>query len=436
MADSRDRTSVADTLSLQPEVRWRAGHLTITDPWRWIDPAALALFLNAGLFKADPRLAWAPVDLTLAGLVLIGLLAVRRVVFAREGIPRRIGWFVLWFALLAIPVLWTRWTPYSSEKVARLFTLTLGVALFSPILIRNRDAIWRLLICLASVGALLMLDALRQIVSDPVAYAAQLRLVAASANTIGLGRSVGTLIVVLAVVGARASARRAPLAWGAAGLGTVVLFAAGSRGPIVAAALAALLGVLLASGFTARTAGRLTGLLAVLAAAATVGWTLMPSSSADRLFRFVQYGFSDAAGNQSAADRPRFWADALRYSRSEPGGLGWGAFTQLPISGNSEDRYPHNLWIELALEAGWLASLATLAITLVAFVRAVAFAQSSDGVAGGALAALLLFGMTNASVSGDVNDNRILFALICVTICAPLPGAELDAEVKDERHAG
>jgi O-antigen ligase len=149
----------------------------------------------------------------------------------------------------------------------------------------------------------------------------------------------------------------------------------------------------------------------------------------------VQYGFSDAAGNQSAADRPRFWAGALRYSRSEPGGLGWGAFTQLPISGNSEDRYPHNLWIELALEAGWLASLATLAITLVAFVRAVAFAQSSDGVAGGALAALLLFGMTNASVSGDVNDNRTLFTLICITICASLPGAELDADGKDEYHA-
>ena len=32
---------------------------------RWLPAATFALFIFAGYFKADPRLAWVPIDLTL-----------------------------------------------------------------------------------------------------------------------------------------------------------------------------------------------------------------------------------------------------------------------------------------------------------------------------------------------------------------------------------
>lgn len=419
----------------RPRIQWRVGYIAVADPWRWVDPAALALFLNAGQLKDDPRLAWFPIDLTVASLAFVFLLAGRRVVLLREGIPRRVLWFVALFALLAVPILWTRWTPYSSEKVGRLFTLTMGVVLLAPILIRTREAIQRLLTCVVAISGLILLDSIYQLFTNPAVYAVESRLTTASANTIAVGRAVGMVIVAMAVIGTRTSLRRVLFAWAAAGVGAVTLLASGSRGPAVAAVLATLVGVLVTAGLSGRAATRLGGMLAVLAVAGAVGWTLVPEASATRMLAFAQTGLSDTRENQSATQRTQFWSGSIRYARVDPMGMGWGAFSLLPISGNQQDHWPHDLWIELALEAGWLSMLATLLLCGIALVRAIAFAQSTGDTSGSILTSFIVFATVNASVSGDINSNRILFTLASIACCASLPGVDYEEEESREACA-
>jgi O-antigen ligase len=76
-------------------------------------------------------------------------------------------------------------------------------------------------------------------------------------------------------------------------------------------------------------------------------------------------------------------------------------------------QYPHNLLLEVTLEAGWLAGACTLAILAAALGAAWAVSNLLEGRI---LLAGLGFWIINALVSGDVNDNRPLFTLVSASL--------------------
>jgi O-antigen ligase len=98
-------------------------------------------------------------------------------------------------------------------------------------------------------------------------------------------------------------------------------------------------------------------------------------------------------------------------------GLGIGGFS-VAYAGFDDYRgdYPHNVFLEVGSELGAIGVGALAAMVLWSFVRAQSnmrrAASIDEGYTANALLALLAFSLVNASISGDVNDNRFLFAVM------------------------
>lgn len=361
-----------------------------------------AFFLSAGHFKGDPRLSWLPVDLTLLlGLGTAGLMAAA---FYRDGfrLPRALFWVLLLFTVLAVPLLWTEWHAYANEKVSRFFTLTLLAAVAPLFLFRTTGDLWRFFGALAIPSLILGYDALKSLL---LGGSGAMRLTAFGSNPIAFGRSLGLLFLWVAVLAVERRLKpiiALPLA-GAAGL---LLVASGSRGPLLGA-----IACLAAAGVICYRKDPLL-LLRLTVAGATAGAVLLaglqaaPKESGDRITRLTQ---GELGGSELA--RIDAYQQSWRLIQEHPEGLGWGSFAnQVDQSGNggADRQYPHNLMLEVLLEGGWISGLAVLLMMLAALRRMAALPPATETRN---LLVIFLFFLVNAQVSGDLNDNRLLFAL-------------------------
>ena len=77
--------------------------------------------------------------------------------------------------------------------------------------------------------------------------------------------------------------------------------------------------------------------------------------------------------------------------------------------------YPHNLVLELGAENGLIGVLIFGALIIVTFAIGLTFLKREKGLARVVVRYLLVvccFSLLNAMVSGDINDNRILFTFV------------------------
>jgi len=360
---------------------------------------ALAAFLFAGDLKADPRLAWLPVDLTLlTGGVLCAVLAVR---FLRGARLRSLGGPALvafWFLTFCPGLFQAVPSPYGLQKIATIFTFTLLSALAPLLLVEDDGDRTRLMNALACFCLAITLAGLLGGGQD-----AQ-RLQAFGAGTISLGRAAGLLFAYAAITLA-GDGPLPGLTFGIMALAGITALFSGSRGPILAA-LAVL--VLLFGAGRMRLgpkAARLAGAGGLFLLALGASLSLAPKGSVTRVQAFFQgrYGASES-----------YRADALRASwgliGEAPWGIGWAGFaTRVDPERGTGRQYPHNLLAEVTLESGWICGAATL----LALLTAAAAAWSGTRLPGGrAVFAGTLFYLINAMVSGDVNDNRPLFMFV------------------------
>ena len=154
---------------------------------------ALAAFLFAGDLKADPRLAWLPVDLTLlTGSLLSGVLVLR---WARGARLRSLQPLVLlggWYLTFLPGLAQVAPTDYAFQKVATLGTFTLLSALAPLFLVQDRADLARLANALAYFClAITLAGLLGGVRSDQTVE----RLQAFGAGTISLGRATGFLFI-------------------------------------------------------------------------------------------------------------------------------------------------------------------------------------------------------------------------------------------------
>ncbi|HLN60894.1 MAG TPA: O-antigen ligase family protein [Symbiobacteriaceae bacterium] len=360
-----------------------------------------AAFLSAGQFKGDPRLSWMPVDLTMLLALAVAAVTGYTLVRDRFTFPAPIGWIGLLFSLFAIPLLWTDMHPYAAEKVTYLYTLTLFAAVASLVLFKTTDDLHRLFNALTLIGLVAAFDAARLLLQG----ASGDRLSAFGANPIAFGRSIGLIFVWAAILGMEGRLPALP-AMGLVGLSGVLLIASGSRGPLLASA-----GGLAVAGFAfyrrrLKLMLRFAAAALVLMLAVQFGLSQAPGESANRIARL-------AGGELGSSELTRLDAynQTLTFIATHPGGIGWGGFaSRINQSGSGGDdrQYPHNLFLEVLLEGGWVGGFALLLLLALAFARLVRQPPSPP------LRALLLlfcFCVVNAQVSGDLNDNRLLFAL-------------------------
>lgn len=361
----------------------------------------LTMLAVGGYVAGSPLFTALPVSPILAGaLITLVALVVRR---RNERVPlvSLTPIFVLWLTFLVGAVL-TAPTSYGTEKTGQLYSLTLLSVAGGATLLQSRHArVWWLHLTVAMAG---LVSALIFLQPDLLVAEMQ-RLSIEGSNTIAAGRAPAAAVVVLTVLALGRTRGRWFFAFGAMAF-SILMLGAGSRGPLAAA--------IVAIGITAvlrrKGGGKAWGLVVMAALFYTWQWAGERDLVSSRMY--------ELAGTSTDAR-----LDMLRTTGaqavSNPIGSGWGSVEGLlegSWAGILGHRYPHNIFMEVAAESGWLALVAMLLVLVVAFRRQ--WHASAGNAHEMALFALLVFFVASAMVSGDINSHRAMWVLIGAALVA------------------
>jgi O-Antigen ligase len=376
----------------------------------------LALFLNAGLFKGDARLAWLPVDLTMLAAGITAVLVLWSIV-ARNALDERRRhsaiWWPLGLAFVFLPALATTdWNPYAIEKASRFFTLTLVAAIAPIYLVDRRYRLQRFITALVIIAVVILADGVFQLAT---ASGSMLRLTGFSATTISFGRIACIPLIVLA-----SSILRKQLSV-AKGVSLMLipfglLVAAGARGPLVAGIVVLLFGSFYLYGL--RSARILVfAAIVVFVLSGPWFWELVPEWSGYRVTEFFNGRFGD-----SEYARVELIGVSVENIITHPMGIGFGGLVGSYVSSDAlETRvFSHNILLEAALEGGWLAGLFFPVAVLRAVRSALRIARLTRGDVDYAfvLMYLLYLGLGDL-VSGELNDSKMFIAFIALSLTLP-----------------
>lgn len=363
-----------------------------------------ALFIASGTFKASPVLSGLP-DLTLVSAIGITLAAAFRLLVRPRSIESALWWtagiaFAFSFGLFdAID------SDYGQSKVVALFTLTLGCSFAAPLLLISSDAHRRALVWATVVVGLatLALYTLAPTTETDLIGRAAL----AGSNTIVPGRLAGAGFVAVATLMITRSARPI-VAVPIMAILAALIIDTGSRGPIAAVTVA--LAVVVAC-LTLHGRGRGRTIIGALVALGIGYWSF---ANADQSVRErLLLVFADDRG-RSVNLREFMWSRAVDVVQSHIAGIGWGSLSRVT---NPIADYPHNIFLEVTAEGGWVAGAGLLLILVGAYKRAYFKAAADDPMAL-CLMAVMTFWLVNALVSGDINDNRgvFVYAAACLAL--------------------
>jgi O-antigen ligase len=375
---------------------------------------AFVLFLLAPLLKSDPRLAWLPIDMTVAffGLsVLAGFVVVLRGGITYAHVP---GIKAVWAgAMLAIWLaagqLWSPSQVYAQEKVTLFATINLWCLIATAVIIgSSRVRVWRFVGLLLVLGSVLSLDYLLGFTVGPGIMYVE--------NYLLRGRVAGLAVLVAFVLWLRSpalSVRGLILLATVAACGYTLL-AAGGRAPTTAVAVSMLVPPLLSLRLPH---GRLVIdrnillSLALIAGLALVVVYLATMTEDLRTLRRFDVLLTAEGGGASAAERLRRWQHAFSNWLDRPFvGHGTGSW---PVLYRNLDHHthPHNLIFELLVEFG-LIGLALFGLLVYVLVRRVSLHRLRQDAALLCAVLLSLNAFINAMSTGDLTDNRNLFAML------------------------
>lgn len=373
--------------------------------WQLVGPVALAVLAYSGQLGASSILGWVPGNVTLISWAVVV------VAFALSVFSRR--WVSLWTAvplglwlLFLFPAIQFIPGDYQDQKMVGLLMFGLVSVIASFELLRLHVQRVAFLAVLATFG--IAAGVLTLVWGERAAIAAGLSanvLLLDGANTIGTARLAGTgaliLIAAAVVIGRGRLGRR--VGFIVAGLGLlVVMVATGSRGPLAGIIVGITALILLVPAMRGRRVWSLIllglGTLAAYAWASSRGYV-----SSGRAFAWL-------AGERDTSTQARehLWDVAVDHTSRNPIGTGWGGFTS--VDGVPPGlSYPHNLFLEVYVEAGWLIGTAVLVFVAASLWRLMR--RSGEPVAA-IMFVLAAFAVANAMVSGDINDNRLLWILL------------------------
>jgi len=379
-----------------------------------------ALFLFAGYYKADPRLAFiqSRIDITVLFLVLSFLVLLYRMItngFTQK-IPRDFAQTAALFFLLAAcllgGLLYTQSREYGFDKALRFIILTGWAFLGAGLLISDFLSLRRFSWALVAISTIMAMDAL-------LGYpgTGQVGFVTAfGSNYIALARASG--LGLLATVAFLLPTERRPFAklclWVMAALQLWAALSAGARGPVLALILSFLLFFALSvRGLPQLRINRFALRLGVAAffvivVLAMVGQEVFPTLALRTRILMIE-------GGSSVEERLDLYRAAVELWAKVPiWGNGTGQFA-IAVAGEDIRLYPHNIVLELGAETGFIGALVFVTMIGVAFIKGLVCLHTAKGFSRTVARYLLVagcFALLNAMVSGDINDNRVLFALM------------------------
>jgi len=393
---------------------------------------SLLLFLTAGTFKAEiSRLMPDVPDPTvvLAGIVAAavlsrllrttGSLSKKRAPRAETSDQRpdtahfvTLAW--AYGALLFIVVssaLSLTATDYGRDKALRFATLTTLATVAPYFLIDTETRLARFLIAAVALGG--AMTVLGTVTGEGLA--------AFGATHIATGRVIGLGLIGAGYffLGVRRRLRRW-LVW--APLAGVLLFGflySGSRGSLLSLGATLVVIVLLAFAFQRGRRMVLTGLAGCAVLAVVV--TASRPEAVEVMNRRLNY-VAEGPLTTTAGTRVRLAQAAFETFGANPlTGVGIGGFDLAwSLSDRPRGQYPHNIFLEVASELGVIGLASLVLLILLGFrnaFRAFRVARGESLRAAVLVIAIASYFLVNALFSGDLNDNRMLFAAVglCVS---------------------
>lgn len=376
------------------------------------------LFLFAGRYKNDPRFQWLPVDLTALSFGLSVIVAFYILWLRGFKLQRRAFILVMLFAGFAsyagFSLIWTAGDEYATEKAFYIATLTFWPLVATAIIIaQDARRLHRFLFVLVLFSGWIAFEAfLNYLRSGGTGFVNAL-----GGNYLGIGRVIGlgALVALVYLLFFAQNRLLKVVALALFGFFVMLLFVVGARGPLLATVLAALVPLLMGYRFSFASGVRLkryvlplVGIIGVgIAATAYLIETGNLTTSLERMFVLLE---SDAG--TSAGERIDLYAATITLWTENPiFGQGIGSWPVL-MGPSVGQEYPHNIFLEVMAELGL--------VGLSLFVTLLVFAWRALGPWGLVrndpirILIVMLFVNTfaNALVSGDISDNRTMFAML------------------------
>lgn len=358
---------------------------------------SLAIFLLGGNFGRWP-----------VSPVVVGALAtsffVGSALYTRLTIPARVLPMLTIFVLAFFPLWWTEFTPYAREKVLLFYTSIFLAGMAPMFLIQTDRDLERLLSYMSAIGLVLAIIGLSNALVNSVA---ERRLSAFGGNPIWFARACGYAAIWFFFRGLDI-ARHRLLYSILFVISAVAVISSGSRGPTLF--LLASITVVVALHYAKRPDfWRVLGLwLIFLILLAGISVPLFLPWFSATLERFA--GLFSAEPDGATRERLDAFEVAFRHIPSNPLGMGYGAFAEL-----SRSKYPHNLFLEVFVELGWLTG-AYLMILMALVVHRAFRISSEGGTPQKALLAAVVFSFLNAMVSGDLTSPKDLFLFSSIAL--------------------
>ena len=380
--------------------------------------AAVLLLVYAGDFKASPLLSWTPVDLTFLGaaLTVVGVLAVA----GRSTIPRG-TWQVLalWALFIPAAILHPPGS-WAAQQVTYLYTLTILSALGPLFLMRSevRQKLWVIMqiILAAALAGGALLSSHPQLAADGPA-----RVYLTGSNTIASGDVAG-LVVLSCFIFALTRRRRRGLMLAFGGAAAVTMFATGSRGPVLAVAVA----LATVATFSPVSGVYRTVRIAAMTLVIFLSWYFVRGDTTGGAGRIAATLLEGSAQDTTSQIRLSLWREAWDVIPGHFWGIGWGGLNDLgPLNGGGllgqpGLPYPHDIWLEVTAQAGWIAGAALIVFVWCGLRRLRRLAASPYTAV---LFGMAVFWVIQASVSGDVNSWRGMWASVAISWVTGVPGA-------------
>jgi O-Antigen ligase len=378
-------------------------------------PFLLVCYGYVGIFKGQPELAALPFDATVAlGVLLFGVCLIRLLEGRARPVPAPyLTLLLLIGVMLAVALLWTPMLQYGTEKTLKFVSFTALAALSPFFIIEDRRDVRTLLwgtVALALFGAAVALAYPGGSESGRIEFGG-------NENTIFTSRLLCAGALVLLVAPGLGVPRRLRIAGPVLGIGLVVVAAGvGSRGPIVALALA--LACVIAASVVRSPRQLLSVLVIVAVGIAIFPLIKLPETSKERLQNTVD----NPVMTLEQDGRSRFYSKAIELTGEHPlFGFGTGGFFLFSyVLMDQEEQYPHNIFLELSSELGLgpPIALAVVILYVLLMLGRRAWRAETDVdrrmifVVGG----LFLNNLFAVQFSGDINDNRVFWAMFGVAL--------------------
>lgn len=367
------------------------------------------MFVWSGYIKQWPILRNLDVDLTILSGSLVVASVLWRLCNGRVRIAELGKVAGLWL-LFAPGVVMTLNHDAGLQKSAVLFSFSL-LAVCAPFALLNswHSLRWWLLLQVAlggCAGILVLLGG-----TDDAFGRSLERVTIEGSTTILSSRLIFAAVVILmvAVIHGKSLRLRLEAVIGVAAL-LLIGLVIGSRGPFFASIIA--FGAMLCIRNDDRPA-KLVGSASLIAVGVGAFLTLH-----ERGIFGVSRLLSALGGDVSDTARTTLWLAAWRGFTQHPFGQGWGSYSLTGVaaqSAGSEFSYPHNILLEIAFEAGFIAVLGFVlfSISCLMTLREV---MVRTALLGGGLFSLALYWALNALVSSDINGNRATWAALGVAL--------------------